>query len=72
MITRSICPQVAGLYRSNRHEGRYSFLYVPDNNPDSEWYTMDAYLCDKYGNVKQDTQHPIVVEAKDFGDFYEF
>ncbi len=69
---RRICPQVAGLYSSNNHEGKYCFLYVPDNHPDAEWHVADAYLCDKYGNIDPETQFPIAVAAEGFGDFYKF
>ena len=68
---RRICPQVAGLYQSNDYKGKYRFLYVPNNNPDSEWWVMAVYLCDKHGNISPETQFPIAVAAEGFGDYVE-
>lgn len=67
---REICPQVEGIYRSRRHEGKYSFLLLPENCPDAEYYSTDAYLVDRYGNKKPGFEHPIAVTSSDFGDFY--
>ncbi len=48
---------------------KYPFLYLPSNNPDCEFWAIDAYECNNTGviNPVKRTAEPHV--ASDFGKY---
>jgi hypothetical protein len=73
-MARTICPQVKGIYRNNNPEqgSKFQFLYLPNHNPDAEWYAIDAYECTKFGELNPAKQTPEPHLPCDFGDYYKF
>ena len=73
-MPRTICPQVAGIYRNREAPDGYAYpyLFIPDNHPDAEYWAIDAYECKKHRDINPDKQTPEPHIASDFGDSYQF
>jgi hypothetical protein len=73
-MPRTICPQVKGIYWNNNAPNgyAYSYLYIPANHPNAEYWAIDAYECKKHGDINPTKQTPEPHIASDFGDIYEF
>ena len=73
-MPRTICPQVKGIYRNCEAPDGYAYpyLYIPENNPDAEYWAIDAYECKKFGELNPEKQTPEPHIASDFGDSYKF
>ena len=70
-MPRTICPQMSGIYRNNGVNDNYPFqyLFLPENNPNSEYWAIDAYECKKFGEINPDKKCPEPHVASDFGEF---
>jgi hypothetical protein len=73
-MPRTICPQVKGIYWNNEAPNGYAYpyLYIPENNPNAEYWVIDAYECKKNGELNPTKQTPEPHIASDFGDIYQF
>ena len=73
-MPRTICPQIKGIYRNNNASNGYAYpyLYIPENNPDGEYWAIDAFECKKHGELNPEKQTPEPHIASDFGDSYKF
>ena len=73
-MPRTICPQVKGIYHNREAPDGYAYpyLYIPENNPDTEYWAIDAYECKKFGELNPEKQCPEPHLASDFGDSYKF
>ena len=73
-MPRTICPQMSGIYRNNKVADHYPFqyLFLPENNPDSEYWAIDAYECKKFGDINPDKKCPEPHVASDFGKYVLF
>jgi hypothetical protein len=69
-MTRTICPQVKGLYYNNNAPAKYPYLLIPNDNPNMEYWAVDAFECNKAGVINPDKQTPEPHVASDFGDYY--
>jgi len=71
-MARTICPQLRGIYENNnadKGDGKYRYWLIPDNNPDFEYWAVDAYPVDKQGNIKPDYEFPIPCLPDYFGNY---
>jgi hypothetical protein len=64
---RTVVPQVAGVYESNNDSYSYTHMLLPTSNP-CEWYAVDAFPCDRSGEILEGYECPIPFTASDFGD----
>ena len=69
-MTRTICPQVKGLYHNNNAPAKYPYLLIKHDNPNMEYWAIDAYECTKGGVINPDKQCAEPHVASDFGDYY--
>lgn len=65
---RTVCPQVAGIYTSNK-EG-FTHIRLPNTNP-YELYAVDGFPCDCEGDDLPGHECATPFLASDFGDYVE-
>ncbi len=70
-MTRTVCPQVKGLYWNNEASKGYAYPYllIPNSNPNAEYWAIDAYECRKSGDINPDKKCPEPHVASDFGKY---
>lgn len=70
-MPRTICPQVRGIYHNNEAPAKYPYPYliIKNDNPNSEYWAIDAYECNKAGEINPAKQCPEPHVATDFGDY---
>lgn len=64
-MSRTHVPQCAGIYISNNSDCTH--ISLPTTNTLEMW-AVDAYPCNKYGEIQDGVEYPKPYTAGDFGD----
>ena len=71
-MTRTICPQVSGIYGNNNADETtdlYPCLLIKNDEPQRELVITDAFKCSQQGEIDPDHPLPVHCVASDFGDY---
>jgi hypothetical protein len=71
MTLRTICPQMRGIYHNHGviTSRKHRYLLLPYNNPNSEYWAIDAYECNRRGEINPEKKCPEPDVASDFGNY---
>ena len=69
-----ICPQVSGIYQNSEAptDATYGYLWISEHHPNGEYWAIDAFECNRDGEINPAKTTPEPHVASDFGNVVQF